>query len=195
MKKMMKILQEFLGLRKIWAIIFIFFCISAYLFAIGTGMPLILMLIIIVLLLISTILRVYSFGGNSKTFCWIILPPVFVIACLLLKERSGDDQTSANVKIKNVFVGSAFVILSITIALVSFFGKWEDRQREAVENTPSKTNSDHLSLPTYDECYKNGVEYFAEIGVLILTSPPDQGRFATDVAKERCRKSTLAFGR
>ena len=194
MKKMSKRLQDILGSRKIWAIIFVVVCISVYLISTGAGMPPISVPIIAVLFLLSTVCRVNSFGGNGKTFWWILLPPVFVIACLLLKERSGDDQPSANAKIKEVFVGATFTIFFLTLGSIYLLGKWQDRNKETSADTPGEESNVSLIAPSYDECYKKGVEYFAEIGVFILTTFPDEGKFATDVAKERCRRSTFAFG-
>jgi len=73
--------------------------------------------------------------------------------------------------------------------------KWTDRSKD-VENTTTRFDiSKSLEIPSYERCYQKGIEYFASIGVIILTSPPDAGKFATDVAAERCRRSALAFGR
>jgi hypothetical protein len=45
-----------------------------------------------------------------------------------------------------------------------------------------------------EECVANGVAYFKEIGSYpTLTSPPNQGRRAEDVARERCNRTTTAF--
>ena len=43
-------------------------------------------------------------------------------------------------------------------------------------------------------CIKRGIAYFKEIGSYpTLSSPPNTGRLAADVAGERCRRTTTAF--
>lgn len=43
-------------------------------------------------------------------------------------------------------------------------------------------------------CVDRGVAYFKEIGSYpTLTSPPNSGRSAEDVASERCNRTTTAF--
>lgn len=43
-------------------------------------------------------------------------------------------------------------------------------------------------------CVERGVEYFKEIGSYpTLSSAPNEGRNAEDVARERCNRTTTAF--
>ena len=45
-----------------------------------------------------------------------------------------------------------------------------------------------------DACVARGVAYFKEIGSYpTLTAPPNAGRRAEDVARERCERTTTAF--
>lgn len=45
-----------------------------------------------------------------------------------------------------------------------------------------------------DACVERGVDYFKEIGSYpTLTSKPNEGRKAEDVARERCERRTSAF--
>lgn len=47
----------------------------------------------------------------------------------------------------------------------------------------------------YEDCIERGVKYFKEIGSYpTLSSAPNRGRKAEDVAAERCRRTTGAFG-
>ena len=47
-----------------------------------------------------------------------------------------------------------------------------------------------------EECVANGVAYFKEIGSYpTLSSAPDTGRRAEDVARERCNRTITAFPR
>lgn len=44
------------------------------------------------------------------------------------------------------------------------------------------------------DCSSRGVEYFKEIGSYpTLNSPPERGRPAEEVARERCGRTTTAF--
>lgn len=48
--------------------------------------------------------------------------------------------------------------------------------------------------PAYAACVDRGVKYFMEIGSYPrLKAYPEAGRLAEDVARERCRRSLLAF--
>ena len=48
--------------------------------------------------------------------------------------------------------------------------------------------------PEVEACVSRGVQYFKEIGSYpTLSSYPDSGRQAEDVARERCNRSTAAF--
>lgn len=52
------------------------------------------------------------------------------------------------------------------------------------------------SCGSYEEeaCAARGVAYFKEIGSYPrLESPPNEGRTAEDVARERCNRTTSAF--
>ena len=45
-----------------------------------------------------------------------------------------------------------------------------------------------------DRCVARGVDYFKEIGSYpTLSSAPNEGRRAEDVARERCNRTTTAF--
>jgi hypothetical protein len=45
-----------------------------------------------------------------------------------------------------------------------------------------------------DSCVNRGVAYFKEIGSYpTLSSAPNTGRLAEDVARERCNRTTTAF--
>jgi hypothetical protein len=45
-----------------------------------------------------------------------------------------------------------------------------------------------------EECVARGVAYFKEIGSYPrLESPPNEGRTAEDVSRERCNRTTSAF--
>jgi hypothetical protein len=48
--------------------------------------------------------------------------------------------------------------------------------------------------PAVEACVARGVTYFKDIGSYpTLTSPPNTGRRAEDVARERCVRMTTAF--
>ena len=48
--------------------------------------------------------------------------------------------------------------------------------------------------PAVEACVVRGIAYFKEIGSYPnLSSPPDTGRLADDVARERCNRTTTAF--
>jgi hypothetical protein len=45
-----------------------------------------------------------------------------------------------------------------------------------------------------DACVERGVAYFREIGSYpTLSAPPNEGRSAEEVARERCERTTTAF--
>jgi len=45
-----------------------------------------------------------------------------------------------------------------------------------------------------EACVQRGIAYFKEIGSYpILKSPPNTGRSAEEVARERCKRTTTAF--
>ena len=187
-------LESILGARGVWLAIFILFCGSVYFAYLDQMKSTIVLSTVIILFLWSSFLRVQSFGGNNKTLWWILLPPVFLGACLILKKRAVDEEYSANAAITNAFLTitvSTFVIGLLSVYLI---GKWTDKNEQELNSEIGVDDGKPLEKPSYEDCYKNGVEYFANIGVIILTSPPDAGKFATDVAKERCRRNTLAFG-
>jgi hypothetical protein len=47
---------------------------------------------------------------------------------------------------------------------------------------------------THAECVQRGIAYFREIGSWpTLSTPPNRGRSAADVAAERCSRSLAAF--
>lgn len=48
--------------------------------------------------------------------------------------------------------------------------------------------------PRIEACFERGVAYFKEIGSYpTLSSTPDTGRRAEEVARERCNRTTTAF--
>ena len=48
--------------------------------------------------------------------------------------------------------------------------------------------------PKVEACVKRGIEYYKEIGSYpTLSSAPNKGRKAADVAREKCRRTTSAF--
>lgn len=50
------------------------------------------------------------------------------------------------------------------------------------------------SDPRIEACVEKGVAYFKEIGSYpTLSSAPDTGRTAEEVARERCNRTTTAF--
>lgn len=65
---------------------------------------------------------------------------------------------------------------------------------ESTYPSPSATKADNAAvrLPSYSECYENGIAYYKEIGSFPRFST---GEDATTEASERCRRSLLAFGR
>ena len=51
-----------------------------------------------------------------------------------------------------------------------------------------------ISSNKVEECVTRGIAYFREIGSYpTLTSPPNVGRRADEVARERCNRTTTAF--
>jgi hypothetical protein len=64
----------------------------------------------------------------------------------------------------------------------------------AILATAGCSSGETEHAPTVDECAANGVAYFKEVGSYpTLSSPPNAGRSAEDVALERCRRSVHAF--
>ena len=72
------------------------------------------------------------------------------------------------------------------------------------ESSVSRPNSSEPSLSSSDErtgssdpvtaCVERGINYFKEIGSYpTLSSPPNSGRPAEEVALERCQRTTTAF--
>ncbi len=48
--------------------------------------------------------------------------------------------------------------------------------------------------PAIEACVKRGIDYFKEIGSYpTLSSAPNKGRKAEEVARERCERTTTAF--
>lgn len=195
MHKFISRLRKFLGSRKIWAIIFLIMCMSTYLIISGAGMPPVSVPLILTIFVASSVFRVQSFGGNRNTFWWILFPPVFLISCLLMKEQSEEHSSVANKKIRETFVGMVFLIFFLALGSIYLWGQWRGSSADMSSGTSDDVGSGSINVPSYDDCYQKGVQYFSDIGVLILTTPPDKGKFATEVAKERCRRSTMAFGR
>lgn len=195
MQKINKRLKSTMGTRGAWFASFILLCGSVYFAYLGEIKSTITLSTVVIIFLLISFLRVQSFGGNNKTFWWILFPPVFILACLILKKRSVEEEYSANTAIKNAFLAVTVSTFFIGLLSVYLIGKWMDTNKNVENNTTGDDVSKLLENPSYERCYQNGIEYFASIGVIILTSPPDEGKFATDVAEERCRRSTLAFGR
>jgi hypothetical protein len=79
-----------------------------------------------------------------------------------------------------------FSLWFILIAIVAVFSiAWIFDEAEE-----SKAVSDF----TYQACVDRGVQYYREIGSYpTLSSAPNEGRKAIDVARERCRRTTTAF--
>ena len=188
-------LRHFLGSRKIWTIVFLIVCVSVYLTISGAGMPPVSVPLILTIFVVSSVFRVQNFGGNSNTFWWILFPPVFLISCLLMNEHSEEQSSVANKKIRETFVGTVFLIFFLGLGSIYLLGHWRGSSTDKPLSASVDVGSGSINVPSYDDCYQKGVQYFADIGVLILTTPPDEGKFSTEVAKERCRRSTLAFGR
>ena len=193
MKTVASKLSKLLGTRKAWGIFALIFAFSIYLTSVGELPPLFLAIFAILFLILST-LRVQSFGGNRQTFWWILLPPVFLLSCLLIKETTCNDNLNANKLIRETFVGAVFLIFFLGLGLIYVWGIWTDRNDGKTTKASSQSESRTFNTPSYDDCYRKGVQYFADIGVIILTTPPDEGKFAKDVVEERCRRSPMAFG-
>lgn len=184
-----------MGSRGAWLSFFILFCGTIYYTYLGEIESTITLSAVVIIFLLSSFLRVKSFGGTNKTLWWILFPPVFLLACLFMKRRSINEKYSANTTIINAFLTVAVSTFVIGLLSVALIGAWTDRRQNIENITTSEDTNKSLESPSYELCYKRGIEYFASIGVVILTSPPDEGKFATDVAAERCRRSALAFGR
>ena len=195
MNKFIRRLRKFLGSREIWALIFLIVCVSTYLIISGAGMPPVSVPLILTIFVASSIFRVQNFGGNSNTFWWILFPPVFLISCLLMKEHSEEQSSVANKTIRETFVGTVFLIFFLGLGSIYLWGQWRGSSADKPSGTSIDVGRGSTNVPSYDDCYQKGVQYFSDIGVLILTTPPDKGKFATEVVKERCRRSTMAFGR
>lgn len=57
-----------------------------------------------------------------------------------------------------------------------------------------KSSSPEIVNPEIEECVARGLAYFVEIGSYpVLTTEPNVGRKASEVARERCDRTTGAF--
>ena len=81
------------------------------------------------------------------------------------------------------------VLLSL-LALICLCGCGGDNNSGA----STVAGSGNHSTSALEACTERGVAYFKEIGSYpTLSSPPNTGRSANDVARERCTKAVTAF--
>ena len=185
-----RLILQMMGSRKTWSTMFVLTSISVIV-GIQFGMPPLITPVLLLVLAFCSYRRVYDFGGNSRTFLWLLIPPVFALSAMLLEKPVVDYHDSANTIILKWVKRLCFIsifIIGASYAASHYFFKEEITKVQG-------TNPETIKLPSHAECYKKGLEYFSSIGIMILTTYPDEGRFATEVAKERCHNSPLAFGR
>ena len=186
-------LVQFLGSRKFWAIIFLFMCGASYLAYANSGIPTIIVVLVFFLFFASTIFRVKEFGGTASTFLWVLLPPVFILSCLFMKRKLADEAPAANQQIRDFFSAIMFGFCVLGLGLGYAWEHWFDEGEKEVRSVDRSRGKS--SIPSYSECYQNGLDYYKSIGVDRLTTYPDKGRRAEDVVEERCMASSFAFGR
>tara|TARA_R110001599_G_C12251310_1_gene659660 strand:+ start:418 stop:765 length:348 start_codon:yes stop_codon:yes gene_type:complete len=76
-------------------------------------------------------------------------------------------------------------------SLASTFRSWPLLAALALVALPPYSMADDAAI---EACVKRGIEYFKEIGSYpTLSSAPNKGRKAEDVARERCERTTTAF--
>lgn len=94
-------------------------------------------------------------------------------------------NTSLLVKLFLVLIG--FMILSELIATGSTDSSSKKLSATGAQHNRQTPNS-------YDACISRGIAYFKEIGSYpVLLSPPNAGRSAEEVARERCGRTRTAF--
>lgn len=60
------------------------------------------------------------------------------------------------------------------------------------QSNEEKLQSEKKDKEIYNRCVSNGVKYFKEIGSYpTLTAPPNKGKGAIAVARERCKRAPL----
>lgn len=100
-------------------------------------------------------------------------PTLFLLGSILTWVFIVKTSTNKNKFIKNLYGFGGFAI----VFLLGVF-----------------TGPKSYDTGAVDACVKKGISYFIEIGSYpTLTQPPNTGRLAEDVARERCNNSVDAF--
>jgi len=82
--------------------------------------------------------------------------------------------------------------VAAAVLLFSIVGCSDNQSSQSVR-TRSVPEADR-SNSEVDACVERGVQYFKDIGSYpTLSSPPNKGRSAEEVARERCNRTTTAF--
>ena len=106
-----------------------------------------------------------------------------------IQKRDGRKNVKDTDESKFATVGctSAIVVVCLAMFLTS---DWDSGPNRNYRNS-SGTSSSNSEV---DACIERGIQYFKDIGSYpTLSSPPNRGRSAEVVARERCNRTTTAF--
>lgn len=88
-----------------------------------------------------------------------------------------------------MYIENGLRVLSITACLSTLFGCGEAENSSNEPLTRHSSRADEVAA-----CVEKGIQYFKDIGSYpTLSSAPNAGRLADEVALERCRRTVTAF--
>lgn len=141
---------------------------------------------------LSSIARVQAVGGKPKNLFSIllILPIPFWIWVLgVAPEVSDNPETPFSFAIQRVKNFLKLIVLLSVVGAVGYFLTSKKMGSPIVENSVVEARD----LPTLTQCIQNGISYFKEIESYPRLRSTNE--LVEDVARDRCARSQLAFGR
>ena len=140
--------------------------------------------------------RASEIGSSPKALltCLFILPiPFWIVVLGFLPTQSEKTPFPLTVFLRRLkfAVGITAAVGAVTLAAYYFLGNLEIAGNPVGSAKQNGTGAEQKIIPSFSECYKNGIAYFKEIDSYPRLST---GENVVDVVEERCQRSRLAFG-
>lgn len=146
-----------------------------------------LLLFLSIWLIIAAAVRRSNTLSLPKKFHWLlIVTPIWIILLGTLTSSSHGGRKGKLHKLMTSSSGIKFILLISILSITAL------NFSTIIQTDTTTKNRNAAKVPSTRECVELGIDYYKEIGSYPLLS---SGKDARTEVNERCRRSSLAFGR